>query len=256
MSSWSVRALRRVASDLRSFQDGRMALEAVDTFVITLELVYRELIAREQLDGFNADVAEACDFVTQSLNFLRRYQHEQLPTHESHIPPLLHTGCVGRPKFEIPCAQIEYLIENRFTAPQIAQMLGVSLSTIRRRMALYGLSIRAEYAQISDDELDAMITDISLEFPMCGNRQMQGHLLSHGFRVQQQRIRDAQRRVDPEGSIMRRLHAVNRRQYCVPAPLSLWHIDGNHKLIRCNDYVEGRGLQNVYLLYDFYLSYI
>ena len=44
-----------------------MALEAVDTFVITLELVYRELIAKEQLDGCNADVAEACDFVTQSL---------------------------------------------------------------------------------------------------------------------------------------------------------------------------------------------
>ena len=88
----------REYADLRSFQDGRMALEAVDTFVITLELVYRELIAREQLHGFNADVAEACDFVTQSLNFLRRYQDEQLPTHESHIPPLLHTGCVGRPK--------------------------------------------------------------------------------------------------------------------------------------------------------------
>ena len=83
-----------------------MVLEAVDTFVITLELVYRELIAREQLDGFNADVAEACDFVNQSLNFLRRYQDEQLPTHESHTPPLLHTGCVGRPKFEIPCPQI------------------------------------------------------------------------------------------------------------------------------------------------------
>ena len=108
-------------------------------------LVYGELIATEQLDGFNADVAEACDFVTQSLNFLRRYQDEQLPTHESHTPSLLHTGCVGRPKFEIHCAQIEYLIENRFTVPQTAQMLGVSLSTIRRRMALYGLSIRAEY---------------------------------------------------------------------------------------------------------------
>ena len=199
MSSWAVRALRRVASYLRSFQDGRMALEAVDTFVITLELVYRELIAREQLDGFNADVAEACDFVTQSLNFLRRYRDEQLPTHESHTPPLLHTGCVGRPKFEIPCAQIEFLIENRFTALQIAQMLGVSLSTIRRRMALHGLSIRAEYVQISDDELDDVIADISHEFPMCGNRQMQGHLLAHGFHVQQQRIRDAQRRVDPEG---------------------------------------------------------
>ena len=99
-------------------------------------------------------------------------------------------------------------------------------------MALHGLSIRAEYVQISDDELDAVIADISHEFPMCGNRQMQGHLLSHGFRVQQQRIRDAQRRVDPEGSLMRCLHAVNRRQYHVPAPLSLRHINGNNKLIK------------------------
>jgi hypothetical protein len=31
---------------------------------------------------------------------------------------------------------------------------------------------------------------------------------------------------------MRRLRAVNRRRYQVPAPLALWHIDGNHKLIR------------------------
>ena len=47
-----------------------------------------------------------------------------------------------------------------------------------------------------------MIADISHEFPTCGNSQMQGHLLSHAFRHQQQRIRDAQQRVDPEGSLM------------------------------------------------------
>lgn len=40
------------------------------------------------------------------------------------------------------------------------------------------------------------------------------------------------RRVDPEGTIARRLSTINRRVYSVPAPLSLWHIDGNHKLIR------------------------
>ena len=31
---------------------------------------------------------------------------------------------------------------------------------------------------------------------------------------------------------MRRLRTINRRKYQVPAPLSLWHIDGNHKFIR------------------------
>lgn len=29
-----------------------------------------------------------------------------------------------------------------------------------------------------------------------------------------------------------RLHVLRRRQYSVPGPNSLWHIDGNHKLIR------------------------
>ena len=42
---------------------------------------------------------------------------------------------------------------------------------------------------------------------------------------------EAMRRVDPEGSIMRRLSALNRRQYRVPARGSRWHIDANLKLI-------------------------
>ena len=42
------------------------------------------------------------------------------------------------------------------------------------------------------------------------------------------------RRVDPEGVLLRALtiNTVNRRKYQVYAPLALWHIDGNHKLIR------------------------
>ena len=67
---------------------------------------------------------------------------------------------------------------------------------------------------------------------MCGNSQMRGHLLARGFRVQQTRIREAQRRVDPAGAVIRRLRVLNRREYSVPSPLSLYHIDGHHKLIR------------------------
>ena len=61
---------------------------------------------------------------------------------------------------------------------------------------------------------------------------MRGHLLSMGYRVQQCRIRDSQRRTCPEGTMMRRLTCLQRRQYKVAAPRSLYHLDGNHKLIR------------------------
>ena len=42
------------------------------------------------------------------------------------------------------------------------------------------------------------------------------------------------RRVDPEGVLLRTLQSrpVLRRAYQVARSLSLWHIDGNHKLIR------------------------
>ena len=42
------------------------------------------------------------------------------------------------------------------------------------------------------------------------------------------------RRTDPEGIIVRalQLRVTHRRVYNVKQPLSLWHMDGNHKLIR------------------------
>ena len=39
-------------------------------------------------------------------------------------------------------------------------------------------------------------------------------------------------RVDPEGVVLRWREAIQQRKYRVSSPLALWHIDGNHKLIR------------------------
>ena len=99
-------------------------------------------------------------------------------------------------------------------------------------MDLYDLSVRNLYSTISDEDLDASVKHIQDQFGFCGNRQMKGHLLSEGIRVQQHRIRESQRRVDPGGVALRRLTSIKRRRYKVSGPLALWHIDGNHKLIR------------------------
>ena len=62
---------------------------------------------------------------------------------------------------------------------------------------------------------------------------MKGFLLSRGYRAQENKIRELERRVDPEGVLLRTLQSrtVLRSAYQVAEPLSLWHIDGNHKLI-------------------------
>ena len=121
-------------------------------------------------------------------------------------------------------------MENHFSVPQMSSIIGVSVRTIERRLSTYGISIRETYANITDTELQSIVASIQTEHPMCGNRQMRGHLLARGFRVQQVRIWEAQRSVDPEGSLMRRLQTINRRHYSVPGLRSLYHIDGNHKL--------------------------
>ena len=65
-------------------------------------------------------------------------------------------------------------------------------------------------------------------------KRMAGFLLARGLRVQQERIRESMRLVDPEGVLFWALpfNTVNRRQYSAYSLPVLWHIDTNHKLKR------------------------
>ena len=56
-------------------------------------------------------------------------------------------------------------------------------------------------------------------------------LLARGFRVQQARVREAFRRTDTDGVLLRslQLRTIARRRHNVKSPLSLWHPDG-HRL--------------------------
>ena len=94
-------------------------------------------------------------------------------------------------------------------------------------MTEYGLSVHALYSELTDQELEWVVRDIQSQFPTCGNSQMQGHLLSRGIRVQQYRVTEAQRKVDPIGSVMHRLRTINHRKYEVNGPGALWNIDFN-----------------------------
>ena len=216
------------------FDDGRnIPADTLDSYIVSLELAYRELIVLDTTTQLNSSQRSAVNTLRSSLVELCDLQEtacHQLYFQASSRP--ISCGIVGRPRFDVPSHKLAFLIENRFTVPQIAELLGISVRTVHRRMTDAGLSIRACYANISDRELDELVHEIRAQFPMCGNRQMTGHLQSRGFRVQQFRVREAQRRVDPAGTLVRRLRGIHRRQYSVAAPRSLYHMDGNHKLIR------------------------
>ena len=65
-----------------------------------------------------------------------------------------------------------------------------------------------------------------------GQRNVLGQLQAEGHIVQRERVADSLSRVDAAGVAMRWSRTIHRRTYQVPGPNALWHIDGNHKLIR------------------------
>ena len=81
-------------------------------------------------------------------------------------------GNAGRPKFDISYSLLKTLLEDEFAVPNIAGILGVSISTIRRRMTTFHLSVREMYTNISEDDLEKAIGDIQLAHPNWGNRLM------------------------------------------------------------------------------------
>ena len=78
--------------------------------------------------------------VTQVMYHLQRV--EELNTESPFTLDVLHSGRPGRPSLNISCKKLNYLISYQFSVIDIASALGVSQSTIFRRIGEYGLHAR------------------------------------------------------------------------------------------------------------------
>ena len=79
-------------------------------------------------------------------------------------------------------------------------------------MSEFGLSISDFYAQLSDLDLNATVSEVMREIPNVGCKRIRLHphsltglLLGRGLRLQQVRIRESIRRVNLEGVMLRAL---------------------------------------------------
>ena len=138
----------------------------------------------------------------------------------------------GRPKIIVDIEDIEYLREFRFSWTHIARILGVSRSTLYRRLEEEGTSREARFTNIIDVQLDRHIADIKRDHPNDGERLMKGHLAQRHIFVPRARLRGSIHRVDPINTQLRRSVTIRRRKYYTEGPNTVWHIDGHHKLIR------------------------
>ena len=135
-------------------------------------------------------------------------------------------GGIGRPKFLITKEQIDGLRSLHFSWKKIAEMLGVSERTVRRRRQEFDMAIgrSVTFSEIDDDELDIFVQHILHYSPESGERMVMGALKGFGVKIQRERLRNSIERVDPVSREMRRRTAIHRRVYNVKTPNALWYI--------------------------------
>ena len=140
----------------------------------------------------------------------------------------------------IPAETLEDLRGLGFSWEKISRLFGVSQWTIYRRVQSYGLQNTTQFSLLSDAELDPLVIDhLNRQGLTTGRTYIAGYLKLLGLRVQRRRVRESLTRVDPVNTALRWGIVVSRRQYSVPWPNSLRHLDGHHSLVRWGLVIHG-----------------
>ena len=80
------------------------------------------------------------------------------------------------------------------------------------------------------------MSSVKTDHTNAGEVMVLGHLHAEGIHVPRAKIRHASaiHCLDPLGPTECRRPPIRRWVYSVPCPNYVWHIDGNHKLIKCH----------------------
>ncbi|XP_032440596.1 uncharacterized protein LOC116733835 [Xiphophorus hellerii] len=121
----------------------------------------------------------------------------------------------------------------------MANIFGCSTSFLYKKSKALGVPIRGRLAAVTDEDLETNIRQLQSLYPNSGTEMMRGLLHARGLVVPRRKVREMMARINPMATARRWSSAVSRRVYHVPYPNSLWHIDGNMRLIRWGFVVHG-----------------
>ncbi len=216
--------LEVVAEGLKSIVNTLQPDQEMDGAILSLENILHRLVHLEAM----FENLTAIERVREMVDLLKEVEENRRMIRGR-----------GRLAIVMSVSELTNLLELQFTQIEIASLFGCSPRTIRRRILQYGLDELTQYDNITDEDLDDVVAYLVAQFPNAGQKTMAGLLMSQSHRVQRSRIRESMLRIDPWGIQHRSRRVLQRRQYQVAGPNSLWHIDGNHKLIRWRIVIHG-----------------
>lgn len=159
----------------------------------------------------------------------------------SYVQPIeiVHNHLPGRPRKRPNPTLLQAAMApgRHISVTKLARLLGIHRHTLCSYLQEY--KIDYGHTLISDSDLDQLIKHFRALKPQSGIRYLLGSLRRHGLRIQHNRIAASLHRVDPLGHVLRRHTTIRRRQYHVPRPNAMWHIDGHHKLIHWGIVIHG-----------------
>ena len=176
--------------------------------------------------------------INLKYRFSRMDSNITIPQH-IHIS---HTRKRGRPRKNINPEILHDAFQRGRSIPTtlLASILGIDRKTLQARKKEMG--IESGFDKISDSDLDDLVRKYRQENPAGGRSYVMGSLCAaHLLRIQQQRVSDSINRIDRLGQGMRQRFGKKkeRKEYQVPRPNALWHIDGHHKLIAWGIVIHG-----------------
>ena len=165
------------------------------------------------------------EFAYDSIDEDAAILHPVIPTFDS-VP----TG--GRPQVSLPWDTITAYRKANHSWTEIASLLNIHYRTLLRYRARYNYQDPKPYSEITDDELDRIVSQtLSQTASVVGSKLMCSVLFDQGHKVQRHRVRESMSRLDAFGNLTRWANFIPRLVYSVRGPNALWHMDGNLKLV-------------------------
>ena len=169
-----------------------------------LEILEDPWMTKDTTDGLIALVLEVAVPLQAWLDSAKpTYQPPQCPK----------TPGRGRPCYDIDLDRATELHNMELSWQQIASAMGISRQTLYNHFIASGRSTaRRPFTDISDDDLNILVRDITGQHPLAGSVNMRGHLESIGVHVPLNRVKESLRKVDPIGVSLR----------CVSQIFNMW----------------------------------